>query len=396
MRKLKQRLQKFLLLCDPTAVAIYGPYPPTADRERWRIVVVEGKKRKAFTAPTQEAAHKLIKVIEAELRQQTPLSVHNAIDQYLAYKTHSAGEGWLRTLGDRLRCFLPDIPVTQISEDRAQALYEAETTRVGRLGVVKAATHQALLRNTKEFFRWLIKKNFLTANPFDKVDPIGKANRRKLQPRKPEVLKLEAVLFEHARAGNEGALALLVQIYVGLRSSEVLRLVCADIEIEAGRYYLTVLPGPTPAERLKTDNAARRLEVFEDVGELLVKHTAGRPGSQRVFAAHRPKRPASTSLHKKLRSFCRKAGISPVCPHALRGLHSTLAVEAGATTHDVARSLGHGSDEVTRRHYIQPAAIMNSRVHRVVSALRSKDLAAEVDRLSEEEKTTLRKLLGTA
>jgi len=58
-----------------------------------------------------------------------------------------------------------------------------------------------------------------------------------------------------------------------------------------------------------------------------------------------------------------------VCPHSLRGLNATLAVEAGATCSLVARALGHGSDVVTRRHYIAASALESARSARVASAL---------------------------
>jgi hypothetical protein len=66
---------------------------------------------------------------------------------------------------------------------------------------------------------------------------------------------------------------------------------------------------------------------------------------------------------------CKLTGVPVVCPHSLRGLNATLAVEAGATCSLVAHALGHGSDAVTRRHYIAPSALDAARSARVASAL---------------------------
>src|SRR5262245_54285860 len=77
----------------------------------------------------------------------------------------------------------------------------------------------------------------------------------------------------------------------------------------------------------------------------------------------------ATTLHHALRRSCKKAGIPIVCPHSLRGLHSTLAVQAGATCSLVAQALGHGSTDVTKRHYIAPSALESARSARVASAL---------------------------
>src|SRR5262249_33192040 len=89
-------------------------------------------------------------------------------------------------------------------------------------------------------------------------------------------------------------------------------------------------------------------------------------------------------LNKALRAFCKGAGVPVVCPHSLRGLHATLAVEAGQSCAAVARALGHGSDVVTREHYIAPAALDGARTARVASRLLGADLPGIV--------TTLRSL----
>jgi integrase len=331
------------------------------------------------------------KRLAEELRHPAHLFLHDAIAQYLAVKAKKVGEVWLRTLEERLRGFLPNEPIPYLSPAQAASLYEAETQRQGRFGIVSAATHQALLRNTKEFFRWLSKQGLCAANPFEAVEPLGRVNAGKVQPLRSEVQKLDVTLFKAAAAGDEGALALLVQLYVGLRSAEVLRLVVDVIEPE-GR-YLTVVRG-------KTKNSRRRLEVCDDVARLLWAHAKARPPEQRVFAANLRTQPGTDWLYKRLKRFCREAGIREVCPHSLRGLHSTLALAAGATTHAVAANLGHGSFSVTQRHYADPSTVENARLRQVVATLRTgglpSGLEAEIAALSEEQRHVLRKLLHSA
>jgi len=46
-----------------------------------------------------------------------------------------------------------------------------------------------------------------------------------------------------------------------------------------------------------------------------------------------------------------------VCAHGLRGTHASLAVMAGATSHQVFGALNHESFEVTRNHYLINHAI---------------------------------------
>jgi hypothetical protein len=53
----------------------------------------------------------------------------------------------------------------------------------------------------------------------------------------------------------------------------------------------------------------------------------------------------------------------------LRGLHATLALEAGATGNLVATALGHGSFAITARHYADPDTLLDTQARRVESAL---------------------------
>jgi hypothetical protein len=62
-------------------------------------------------------------------------------------------------------------------------------------------------------------------------------------------------------------------------------------------------------------------------------------------------------------------GIPSVCVHSLRGLHATLATEAGVSSHVVANALGHSSPAVTQAHYTQPGAQKRASTKRVLAKL---------------------------
>ena len=374
--------------CHDTNVVVYGPYPPCEGRTRWRVQVYDPvtKRKQSLTAESEEAARALIPHLELELKRQAPLLLHDAIAQYLEYKATLAQERWVHTLGERLQCFLPNVAVGRLTAEDAEALYQSETKRIGKFGVISAATHQALLRNVKEFYRWLCKRKHATSNPFESVDPIGRVRVGKDQPRETDAKRLDSVLMEAAQKGDEGALALLVQIYLGLRPGEVLGLQVEAIERQGTKVSIA---------RGKTKNAKRSLELYPEVAVLLWKHCAGRPGGQRVFAATLPRKPATNWMYKRLHKFCTVAGIPKFCPHSLRGLHSSLALASGATTHQVAASLGHASFSTTARHYADPAVIDNARAQRMVATLKSSSSVEQlVDSLSPAQREELMQLLA--
>lgn len=74
-----------------------------------------------------------------------------------------------------------------------------------------------------------------------------------------------------------------------------------------------------------------------------------------------------------------------VCPHSLRGLHSSLAVSAGCTWGAVAAAVGHGSFAITAKHYVDRDTLKNSSVRRVADTLAGdgRDRAEDSDALLE-------------
>ena len=149
-----------------------------------------------------------------------------------------------------------------------------------------------------------------------------------------------------------------MQVLLGLRTSEVLRRRVRDLD-DGGR--VLVIPSG------KTENARRRLEVPESLSDLLRILVAGKPADSYVFGGENGH--SQAWMWKGLRRYCEKLDLPLVCPHSLRGLHSSLAVEAGRTSQEIAAQLGHGSFGVTALHYVRPGAIENTRIRKVSGLL---------------------------
>ena len=361
---LKSRLSAYVALCDDTGVqTIYGPYAPSRGRSRWRVQIRDSAtgRKLSITASTKAEAEKLKGQLEQELAQASPLRVHEALDQYAEYKaTAIRSQRAVADLIMALKLLVPDGPVMGVSKAKAEEYYLAETRRPGKSGPRAAATHQQRLRAAKAFWAWLIRREMALTNPWESVETIGKANAGKKQPREGDARLLDRHLFESAAAGDEGALALLVQLYLGLRPSEVLGLTVGGVE--GAVVYVN---------GTKNKNAVRKLELYAPVAELLVAFCQGRPKSERIFARDRPTQPTAGWMYKRLENFCIRLQIPHICPHALRGLHSSLALAAGATSQHVAAALGHASFSTTSRHYATRESIEVGRARNFVSAMTS-------------------------
>lgn len=377
------------------SVPIYGPYYD-AQTDRHRVVIVGSASRKTLSFSSKAEAERVIAALQQEIAQSTPTTVGQALDDYLQYKERCGLKPpSMRSLQNRLSAFLPlEEAVSALSERRCQALYDKLTeSRSWKNTRLAAATHQAVLRNTKEFFRWLVEKKVIAASPWTGVKPIGRAQAGKRQLRQSEAEQLDRVLMVDAERGNEGALALLLQIYTGLRSGEILGLKVSDVEVVKAR---TGQQTQVHVTRGKTKNARRCVKVYEGVAALLRRHCQGLAAGSRVFASRRAAQPAANWLYKRLKTYAKRMGFAELCPHSLRGLNATLALEGGATTDAVARSLGHGSFAITEKHYADPSAVVNARVARIAAALGSDDTGIErlLDGLTPAQRERLRAALA--
>ena len=380
---LRFQLFRGLFVCDSSEVRLWGPYKPTPPKTQWRLVIEEnGSRRSVCFNSEQEAltARASLRVHAADPMTQS-LTVGQAIEEYIAEKERDCAPISVSTVQDRLERFLPlDTKLRCVDEALAQRIYDSEVHRVTkRQRPVAAATHRATLRTTKEFWRWLLARKYVNHNPWTQVQPVGRLNHGKPQPTIGQAQKLESYLVAGAMA-NEGKLALLLQLYCGLRSGEVLALQVRDIEqiVIAGEPAVSVC-----VERGKTKNARRAVRIPPRVATLLLSHIKGRPAQQRVFAADRPAPPKGPWLHKRLALYCEELGLPQYCPHSLRGLNATIALEGGATMEAVARVLGHSSPAVTAKHYAKPDSVLNARLRKIAEVL-SSAAACEVALESEE------------
>ena len=143
---------------------------------------------------------------------------------------------------------------------------------------------------------------------------------------------------------------------------------------------------------------ANQMSSGRDVTHLMLRHP--RLGCSRVWASAQdgkaddgpPQGRASTdrlfeqkrsAFAKLVRRLCALAGVPQVCPHSLRGLWATLAVESGQACEAVAAALGHGSFATTSKHYATPSSVHSAQSDRAGEALfrnRSEDLDSGAQR----------------
>ena len=336
------------------APKVLGPYE---NKDKWRLVVKSGDKRKSLVFDTFEQAETAQSNLLASFDESAKLIVGDLLAQFIEHKRQRGcvDRSLLHVKHTVMRIFPKLDKPANMSPEKAEALYLLTVDKYA------VASHAIALRTVKAMFRFAVKKKLVAKNPFDDVQSIGRANKGKLQLRTDEAKRLSDYLTERASLGEWRALALLTQLFLGLRSSEVLKLKKRDLDCDAS---VIVVDGT------KTKNAKRRLALDAPiVKELLRRRAEGMKPEALLFSLNGSTVLSATCLHKALTKYCQQADFPIVCPHSLRGLHSSLAVQAGASSSYVARALGHGSDEVTKRHYISESAMDSARSARVSDAL---------------------------
>ena len=361
---------------------VLGPY---RNGDKWRLVVLDGGSRKAVVAETHEAALALRDDLQGALKKHIARSFEESLTEYLQ---NLVDRGVSHDTADKvrrmLRPFLPlDEPLTAIDAERAAQMYLDETKRTKSNGEpIANDSHHLLLRRIKHFYKWAISRRYVAQNPFAEVSPIGRPKRGKQQLRIDEARKLVSVAIERAKTLDAGSTAILMQIFLGLRPTESLVRVVRDLDDE-GR-ILWVPFG-------KTNNAKRRLQVPDPLRDILLLHAKDKPTDAPLLGPVGDPFHTRDIIRYRLKLLCQQLGLPTVCPHSLRGLNATLALDAGATAQHVAAALGHASFTTTARHYADASSVANVGLRRVADLLgtRSGRGTADVEQLATLLQTSL-------
>lgn len=298
-------------------------------------------------------------------------TVGDAIDDYA---DHLEAEGHKQRTETIRRCrafFAPDLkmPLRSLTPTRCASLYSDAVKRRATRWVgsgkkrrlveleqpVSPNTHRGMLTHAKTFLGWCVGQRWLRANPLADVKPRARLRHGKPQLRIDEARKWYDAAMVLARRPADpkrpieaGAVAALCALVLGMRATEIVSRQARDLDDE-GR--LLWIPWS------KTEAGRRTLEVPAEIRPLLVALGKDKAPEALLFGTDLRGRP-----HRRgwplfwVGRVCEVAGVLQVSAHSMRGLHATLALQAGATSQLVASALGHASDAVTLGSYAAPGS----------------------------------------
>lgn len=341
-----------------------GVFGPFRHGNKWRIFTRAacGSQPVYLSFPTESEAEEAKKLMKAEIERKNrkARTIEDCINEYrgfcltdkgLKLETVDSAEAKIKRL---LEGEL-DREIGTLTPAHAATLYRDLATRISPATgkPYSAATHRITLITAGTFGKWLAEKKYLRANPFEGIKPIGKMKRGKDQLRIDDSRKWYAEALRMAETDN-GAVAAIMALTMGMRASEIVNRKVRDLDNNGSILIIG---------EAKTRRGVRSLVIPEILRPMLARAAQGK-GPDDLLLGFGNRQVVRQWTHK----ICEAAGVPLVCAHALRGMHSTLALEAGATAPLVAATLGHDVN-MTIGTYSAPGAAESGRTGRVLDVL---------------------------
>jgi integrase len=365
---------------------ILGPYE---QHNGWRVIEVDAKGKRTNSIHESEAkAQRYIELLQADLAREDH-TTETARDEY---KRHLESKG-NKTDSVRQTCwaiaqFFPEpIVLSMLSAKRCAKLYDEMRARPTKTGKpLSVDSHRGMLAQVRTFLAWCIEQGWLRgANPCADVKGIGKRRPRgKSLGKSGNELRVRdarawyEMAIYRAHRGDDGAIAALVALLLGMRASEITTRRVSDLDEDQAPGDLLWIPcSKTPAGR-------RTLEVPAVLRPYLVACAKDKSPDRYLFEASYPASVIATRVTEpgkphwrdwiigNVHRICGLAEVPEVTAHAMRGLLATLTAERGLAGHLIAATLGHEDERVTMNAYAKPGAAATGVNRRGLTLLHSK------------------------
>lgn len=313
---------------------------------------------------SEEEALEVVKQVEDGIAYRNSSTLSSVIDQYEQHLAEAETIGHGETIR-RLRLFFtsPERRISRISADEAETLYEAFRARKRPDGKpISVSYHRSTLINARSMFKWARKRGMIATNPFVDVEGVGRRSRGKEQWTGDEAKRFYRFALSRAKDGDKNALACLMLLLMGLRSSDVCRRVVRDVDM--GGSVLRVSEG-------KTKKSDRPRHVPGALRSMLAKLAKGRDPFEPLFKTpyradgHHTRRWLEQALDK----LCTAAKVPRVVPHSLKGVSGSILAETGELADRIADHLSHEDTATTRKHYVRDGALEAARRNKGLAAI---------------------------
>ena len=296
--------------------------------------------------------------------------------------------------------YFAKLPLYQITQDVVQDYYQKKQLNGSRKDGKEGGLSPKTIRNhhmiLKDFFSYAVTKYKLDANPALGTTRPEVVNRevRVLTPGEMQIF-MEEVMLETQRV------AILTDLFTGLRVGELLALEISDLDLERQTLSVTknlirvntsALSLDNPNIRIlnydpnkkthlivqntpKTKTSYREIAISDGLCELLIRHLYTMAHSSwpnpnnLMFPSKAGTHVDPKSFEIRLKAVSDRCAIKKVNPHALRHTLATRLVEEKIPLNIVQGILGHASIETTRKYLHKNAEIEREAIGTMTSQL---------------------------
>lgn len=321
---------------------VLGPYayPSRASPRLWKIIQINPEGDRAVSyAETEAAAREAIEAIQRELEGERTVS--EAVGAYVEHR-ECLGRYTVTSRERLTRCLDQDVPLSTITTKPMVKWYARRTTEVA------AASHRGELKELKLFFRWVVAKGWLPKSPVEKIEPVGELGAGKGYKLTHDELALWwEKAWEMAHRGDQGAVAALLVLDMGLRCQDITRRVVKDVD--AGGTLLVI-------KEAKTRTSSGEFPIPPDLQPLVQQLCEGRKPEAPLFATGKGKHHWRDWPTEAIKRICRSAKVKETCQQALKRKRADVLSAQGMNLATVSRNLHHASTKVTTGHYLDAQA----------------------------------------
>lgn len=355
---------------------LLGPYEHHGGY-RYISVAVDGSKTPSETFASRQACERAKLEEQATLDGRSDVSVTESLDAYeifLREEGHSRGPCKQQSIYQtrrRIESLLPDgeMLVEALTEQYCQTAYDSLRTRAtdasrlrcelaekhtpGDMGCTRcrlysAAWHRNALAQAKTWGRWMVKpQRYIPVSPFEDIKGKGKVAKGKAQLSIDEARQF--MLTAHPLAAgdpmDEGAVAALMALEMGLRDNEIIKRLARQLDDRCRR--LIIVDG-------KNDESNQTVPIPEDLQPYMERLKAGKFPLQSIWTGYRGKPHRKGWVQDQVARICRLAGVPVVTAHGLRGTYSSLKIAGGwrELTDSVRKGLRHTKFSTSASHYV--------------------------------------------
>jgi integrase len=348
---------------------VLGPYEEHDDEHgvRYRVIEIDAKgKRSSSVFETQKGADLYKDKLLSDLARDDH-TTKTALAEYKKYLVEKGNKpDSVRQTCWIIELFFPEsILLALLTAKRCAGFYEDMRTRPTKRTKKPPSvdTHRSALAQVRTFLQWCIDQGWMKGeNPLAEVKGVGKRRPRgkslgqsgnELRVKETRLWYLKAL--DLADGGDEGAVAALVALLLGMRATEIVTRKVGDLDDDEAAGDLLWIPcSKTPAGR-------RTLEVPDVLRPLLVACAEGKTPDRYLFECEREQDPIGKPHRRdwiidQVHRICDLVKVPQVTAHAMRGQLATLTRERGLAGHVVAATLGQEHEREHERAYARPGA----------------------------------------